>query len=76
MKCCRKLYGTKGSMTKQSRDFQKLIFTTISHNSFNTKNIGVVVMGPLSTLFQLCKVSCVKSESDKLDSKVRRGYNF
>ena len=34
MKCSRKLYGTHVSMTKQSGDFQKLIFkTTITHNT-------------------------------------------
>ena len=36
MKCCKIFYDMHVSMTKQSGDFQKLIFTeTITHNSIN-----------------------------------------
>lgn len=36
MKCCKIFYDMHVSMTKQSGDFQKLIFTeTITHNSID-----------------------------------------
>ena len=37
--------------------------------------MGFVVMG-LVKYPVLSWISCVKSESDKLDSEARRGYNF
>ena len=57
MKCSGKFYGMQVSMTKQSGDFQKLIFTTFTHNGNNNFQLRNEVWQILNELLKLSVIT-------------------
>lgn len=56
-KCSGKFSGMRVSMTKQSGDFEKLIFTTITHNSNNNLQLRNKVWQILDELLKLSVIT-------------------
>ena len=67
MKCSGKVYGMHVSMTQQSENFQRLIFTTITH-SINQKHLFACYL--VSERHTRSKVSCSGAQRLRLDNLI------